>query len=95
MSTACPAPGASLPHPDPAAWWLAPPGGPPPRAPSTARAPGDLAAWCLALLSGSPRASATMCPTPRGDLPPPRATAMTCSARTPAHLGAPLLLQMR
>jgi hypothetical protein len=30
-----------------------------------------------------------MCPAPRGDPPPPRAAATTCSARAPTHPGAP------
>jgi hypothetical protein len=60
----CAAPGASLPPLDPAAWWLAPPGGPP-RAPANARAPGDSAAWWLAPPGGPPLPRAPAPPAPR------------------------------
>jgi hypothetical protein len=74
VSTACPAPGAPLPPPDPAVWWLALPSGPPPpRAPLTVRAPGYPAVWWLAPPGSPPRAPVTMCPAPLGDPPPPRA----------------------
>jgi hypothetical protein len=48
--TACPAPGTPLPPLDLVAWWIAPPGGPPPRAPMTTHAPGDTTVWWLAPL---------------------------------------------
>jgi hypothetical protein len=81
-SASCTVPGAPLPPPDLVAWWLAPSGGPPPRV------PGDPVAWLLAP-PGGPHATATMCPAPHSDPPPPRAATMTCSARAPAHPGGP------
>jgi hypothetical protein len=66
VSIACPALSASLRPPDPAAWWLARPGGPPPRAPATARATGDPAAWWLTP-GGPPSAPAPPTPCAPGD----------------------------
>jgi hypothetical protein len=87
----CPAPGAALPPPDPTAWWLAPPDGPP-HSLATARAPGDPAVWWLP--PGGPPPSALVPPAPcaPGDM----ATWWLASPpRAPAHPSGPLVLQIR
>jgi hypothetical protein len=64
----CPAPGASLPPPDPTMWWIAPFGGPPPPCALVAPAPSDPATWWLS--PNGPPPSVPVPPAPRAPAHP-------------------------